>query len=151
IEIFTDKIEITNPGSPLVDTDRFIDAPARSRNERLAALMRRAGFAEERGSGVDRAVEAIEDQALPPPLFRSVGNSTVVTIYCPGVFAQMTRDDRIRACYQHACLRFLAGDPMRNATLRRRLGLNDNQHPQISLVIRDAIDAHLIKPLDEDQ
>ncbi|MGA0594105.1 ATP-binding protein [Enterovirga sp. CN4-39] len=67
IEIFPDKIRITNPGRPLISPDRFIDAPSRSRNEKLAGLMRRLGFCEERGSGVDRAVEAIETAALPPP------------------------------------------------------------------------------------
>lgn len=41
IEIFSDRIEITNPGVPLIDTMRFIDEPPRSRNEDLAAFMRR--------------------------------------------------------------------------------------------------------------
>jgi predicted HTH transcriptional regulator len=36
VEIFEDRIEITNPGMPLVDTDRFVDTPPRSRNETLA-------------------------------------------------------------------------------------------------------------------
>ena len=40
IEIFTDRIEITNPGVPLVDTNRFIDTAPKSRNENLASLMR---------------------------------------------------------------------------------------------------------------
>jgi predicted HTH transcriptional regulator len=30
VEIFDDRIEITNPGAPLVDTDRFVDTPPRS-------------------------------------------------------------------------------------------------------------------------
>ena len=33
VEIFSDRIEITNPGQPLIDTLRFIDEPPRSRNE----------------------------------------------------------------------------------------------------------------------
>ena len=41
VEIFDDRIEITNPGEPLVNTDRFVDAPPKSRNEALASLMRR--------------------------------------------------------------------------------------------------------------
>lgn len=60
IEIFTDRIEITNPGVPLVDTNRFIDTAPKSRNESLASLMRRLNICEERGSGIDRAIEAIE-------------------------------------------------------------------------------------------
>jgi ATP-dependent DNA helicase RecG len=41
VEIFDDRIEITNPGEPLVDTQRFVDTPPKSRNETLASLMRR--------------------------------------------------------------------------------------------------------------
>lgn len=151
IEVYVDKIEITNPGVPLIETDRFIDAPPRSRNEWLAALMRRAGYAEERGSGIDRALLAIEGKGLPPPIFKVVGNSTVITILGKRLFSQMSREDRIRACYQHACLRYLSGDPMRNATLRARLGLTEKQYPQASIVIADTIETRLIKPLDGDQ
>jgi predicted HTH transcriptional regulator len=41
IEIFSDRVEITNPGRPLIDTLRFVDEPPQSRNEALASLMRR--------------------------------------------------------------------------------------------------------------
>ena len=41
VEIFDSRIEITNPGAPLVDIRRIIDNPPRSRNEKLSALMRR--------------------------------------------------------------------------------------------------------------
>ena len=37
VEIFADRIEITNPGEPLVDTARFVDTPPKSRNEALAS------------------------------------------------------------------------------------------------------------------
>ena len=56
VEIFQDRMEITNPGRPLVSTDRFLDTPPRSRNEALASFMRRVGICEERGSGVDKVV-----------------------------------------------------------------------------------------------
>jgi len=35
VEVFSDRIEITNPGTPLIDTLRFIDEPPQSRNEAL--------------------------------------------------------------------------------------------------------------------
>jgi ATP-dependent DNA helicase RecG len=57
VEIFEDRIEVTNPGIPLVDTQRFVDTPPRSRNEGLASLMRRIGICEERGSGWDKVVD----------------------------------------------------------------------------------------------
>ena len=40
LEIFSARLEITNPGEPLVDTLRFIDTPPKSRNDVLAAVMR---------------------------------------------------------------------------------------------------------------
>jgi ATP-dependent DNA helicase RecG len=151
VEVFKDKVQITNPGAPLVDPRRFIDAPSKSRNEKLASMMRRIGLCEERGSGVDRALEAIEKEALPAPLFREVEGSTVVILYRPGSFAEMSKEARIRACYQHACLRFESNDYMSNASFRLRLGLSDGQYPQASIVIRDAIDGGWIRPLNEDQ
>ena len=56
IEIFSDRMEITNPGLPLVKTDRFLDSPPRSRNEALASFMRRIHICEERGTGIDKIV-----------------------------------------------------------------------------------------------
>jgi len=48
VEIFQDRIEITNPGKPLITTLRFIDE-YKSRNEKLADCMRRLGICEELG------------------------------------------------------------------------------------------------------
>lgn len=151
VEIFQDRMKITNPGIPLISPDRFIDAPPRSRNEKLAGLMRRLGLCESRGSGIDRALDAIEAEALPPPFFQVVEGHTVVTLYTQKSFAAMTRDERLRACYQHASLRFEAGQTMSNQSLRTRLGLTDRQYPQVSNVIREALDTKLIFPLDQDQ
>src|SRR5690606_22162414 len=81
IEIFTNKIQFTNPGVPLVELSRIIDAPPRSRNERLSNLMRKANLCEVRGSGVDRALWAVEGAKLAPPSFAAVEDSTVVTLY----------------------------------------------------------------------
>ena len=66
IEIYSDRLEITNPGRPFIPTDRFIDE-YQSRNERLADLMRRMGICEEKGSGVDKVIDATEVFQLPAP------------------------------------------------------------------------------------
>ena len=134
-----------------MDPDRLIDAPARSRNEQLAAFMRRLRYCEERGRGVDRAVDAIEQAALAPPLFQAIDDSTVVTLYAARNFAAMSKEDRIGACYQHASLRWEASMAMSNQSLRNRFGLSDKQYPQVSIVIRDTIDAGLVRPQDEEQ
>ena len=59
IEIFSNRITITNPGAPLQDINRLLDLPPQSRNEDLAQAMFLLGICERRGSGIDRAVEAI--------------------------------------------------------------------------------------------
>lgn len=76
VELFADRVEITNPGEPLMDTDRFVDTPPRSRNEALAALMRRFGICEERGSGWDKVVFQTELYQLPAPLPEATGDHT---------------------------------------------------------------------------
>lgn len=67
MEIFDNRIEVTNPGTPLVDVLRIIDNPPKSRNEKLASLMRRLKMCEELGRGWDRMVLACEAQYLPAP------------------------------------------------------------------------------------
>jgi ATP-dependent DNA helicase RecG len=148
IEIFTDRVEITNPGAPLVDTNRFIDTPPRSRNETLASLMRRLNICEERGSGVDRAIEAIEIYQLPAPKFIRGEDYTKVIIYAPMPLATMGKEDRIRACYQHTCLSYVNNQVVNNQSLRKRFNISKNNHPIASRIINEAMDAKLIKPRD---
>ena len=145
VEMFSDRMEITNPGVPLIDTLRFIDEPPRSRNERLAALMRRIAICEERGSGIDKVIFHIEMFQLPAPDFRVSAESTIAVLYGPRKFAQMNREERIRACYQHACLQCVSGSHMTNASLRKRLGIKDSNYPIASKIIKDAFEMGLIK------
>lgn len=113
--------------------------------------MRDMKLCEQRGSGVDRAIEAIEAYVLPPPLFASVDDSTVVTLFRERPFPALSQAERIRACYQHACLRHQSNDFLSNGSLRSRFGMPARQYPQISIVISDAIEAGLICPVEEDQ
>jgi predicted HTH transcriptional regulator len=151
IEIFSNRLKISNPGLPLIPVNRFINANSKSRNVKLARLMRDLGLCEERGSGVDRAIDAIEEQALPPPLFEAGENTTSVTLFTTLTFAQMSKEERIRACYQHACLRVEKSSLMSNGSLRNRFGLHERQYPQVSAVIRETMEAGLIEPVDPEQ
>jgi len=80
IEIYNDRIEISNPGVPVVTPDRFIDAYL-SRNEKLADLMRRLGFCEEKGSGLDKVIFYNELYQLPAINVVVSENRTKITMY----------------------------------------------------------------------
>ena len=60
----------------------------------------------------------------------------------------MDRLDKIRACYQHCCLLYVSNRLMTNSTLRERFQIPEKDYPAASRIIRDAIDAVLIKPAD---
>jgi len=145
VEIYSNRVEISNPGEPVVPVERFIDG-YQSRNERLADLMRRMGICEEKSSGIDRVVQAAEVYQLPAPDFRVGHRRTVVTIFGPRDFEEMDREDRIRACYQHCALRWVMSERMTNESLRERFHLPESRRATTSQVIAATMEAGLIKP-----
>jgi len=148
VELFRNRMEIVNPGAPLVEPARFIDSPPRSRNETLASLMRRMGLCEEQGTCIDKTSVAVEPAQLPPPEFRAEAAATRATLFDRRRFADMTTEERLRACYQHAVLRYLSGKRMKNSTLRERFGVESRNAAQISQVIRRALDEQRIRVAD---
>src|SRR5260370_821324 len=60
-------------------------------------------------------------------------------------------EGRIRATYQHACLCFMTGRKMTNATLRERFGIEEHNAAKASRIIADAVAAGRIKPFDPEQ
>lgn len=150
IEVFENRMEITNPGAPLIDTDRFLDTPPQSRNETLASFMRRIGICEERGSGVDKVVFQTEFFQLPAPVFEKAGDSsTRAILFSPQPLTRMDKGDRIRACYLHACLKYVNRDFLTNTSVRERFGIDDSNKATASRYIREAIDAGAIRPYEE--
>jgi len=145
IELYMDRMEITNPGTPDLSPDRFIDE-YRSRNEQLANLMRRFGICEEKGSGVDKVVNAAEVYQLPAPDFRVGERHTTAILFAQKYFGDMDREDRLRACYQHACLRYVMNEKMTNQSLRERFKLPERKSATVSQIISDAVNAGRIKP-----
>ena len=122
VEVFSNRVEISNPGEPIVPVERFIDG-YQSRNERLADLMRRFGICEEKSSGIDRVIETAEIMQLPAPEFLTSHRRTVVVIHGPRAFREMNGSDRVRACYQHCVLQYVLRKQMTNQSLRARFGL----------------------------
>ena len=147
VEIYRNRVEISNPGKSLVPVERFIDG-YQSRNERLADLMRRMGICEQKSSGIDRVVHTAEVYQLPAPDFRVDQHRTHVTIYGPKAFEHMDRADRVRACYQHCALKWVMTERMTNQSLRDRFHLPESKSAVVSQMIAATTEAGLIK-LDE--
>ena len=147
VEIFTDRIEISNPGMlvPNLSIDRIIDH-AEPKNELLARIMHRLGFCEDRGSGIDRALDAVEIYNLPPLKFEELSNSFKVIVYSPKKYLQMSQDERVRACYQHCVLKYLSNEKMTNKTFRERLNVAETNYSLVSKIIKQTVAEGKIKP-----
>ncbi len=150
VEIFSDRMEITNPGIPLVDTNRFLDSPPKSRNEAVASMMRRIGVCEERGSGIDKVVFQTEFYQLPAPVFEAYDEHTRSVLFAHKEFREMKKEDRVWACYLHCCLRYVNREDMNNASLRKRFGIDVKNSAMVSQIINDSIKAEAIKPYNPD-
>jgi predicted HTH transcriptional regulator len=145
VEIFSDRIVMTNPGSSLNDINRLIDLPPRSRNEDLAQSLLLLRICERRGSGVDRAIAALEEALLPPPKFTKGENFTRVFIYAPQKLSAMSKADKIRACYQHCCLLNERNEVMTNQSVRERFEIEKQNYSTASRIISDTLEVGLIK------
>jgi len=150
VEIFDGRIEVINSGTPLVDINRIIDNPPRSRNERLAALMRRLRMCEELGTGWDKIVLTCETAQLPAPKIGLYEDSTKVTLFAKVPFTNLSSEEKLWAVYLHACIQYVQGQLMTNSSLRERFGLPDTSSSSISRLLKDATSQNLIKPFDPD-
>ncbi len=148
VEIFENRIEVTNSGIPLVDVRRIIDNPPKSRNEKLAALMRRLRMCEELGTGWDKIVITCELYQLPAPKIELFEDSTRVTLFSEMPFSNISMEDKLWACYLHACIKHVQGEQLTNSSLRERFGLENSASASISRLIKEAVKMEIIKPLD---
>lgn len=148
VEIFDDRIEITNPGEPLVDARRFVDTPPKSRSEALASLMRRFRICEERGSGIDKVVSQVELYQLPAPMFEVPQGFTRTALFAHRPLGKMDKADRVRACYLHASLKRVMRDYLTNTSLRERFGIEDKNSAVASRLIKEAVEEGAIVPYD---
>ena len=107
--------------------------------------MRRVNICEERGSGIDKVIAAVELAQLPPPEFIETENHTKAVLYAPRPLGKMEKEERVRGCYQHCCLKYVSGSKMSNQSIRERFKIEEKNYPMASRVIRDTLDANLIK------
>ena len=145
VEIFENRIEITNPGTLLVEANRIIDNPPKSRNEKIASLMRRTHICEERGIGWDKIALSCELYHLPTPKIDVYPDSTRVTLFSQIPFRNIPINEKKWTCYMHACLKQVGGEQMTNASLRDRFGIPDHNKSLISRLITASINDGLIR------
>jgi predicted HTH transcriptional regulator len=147
VEIYADCVAVSNPGLPMIVPERFFDEYV-CRNEKMADLMRRANLCEEKGSGMDKVISNNEQYRLPAIQILVGVVRTTITIFAYQKLSEMSRRDKINACYQHCCIRYLKNEKMTNQSLRERFEIEEKNYPIASTIIRNTTDAGLIK--DED-
>ncbi len=150
VEIFDDRIEITNPGKPIIEIDEFLKAISRSRNEKLGNIMRKLRICEERGTGMVKTIQALEEMHLPAPKISLRNDHTVCTLYAYKKFEDMSEEEKIQATYTHCILQHLSSSYMTNSSLKMRFGLEDinKNSVAISKLIRKSIDEGKVKLYD---
>lgn len=74
-----------------------------------------------------------------------VEGQTRVVLFAHKPFADMSKEDRSRACYLHACLQYVQRQQMTNTSLRERFGIDKKNSAQVTRVINDALQAGLIR------
>ena len=110
--------------------------------------MRRMNICEERGTGIDKVISAVEDYHLPAPKFVSEEEYFRAVLYAPKELKEMDKEEKIRACYQHCCLKYVLEKTMTNQSLRERLKIEKTNYPAASKIISDTIKRKLIRPLE---
>lgn len=89
-------------------------------------MMLQMDMCERRGSGIDRATDAISQMKLPAYKAQSGDDYTRITLFPKKKVSEMTREERIAICYQHACLLYEDGKSINNQIVRERFNLNKN-------------------------
>lgn len=148
IELFESRLEISNPGVPLIDIQRFLDTPPQSRNEALASFMRRINICEERGTGIDKVVYETELYQLPAPIFEQSEQHTRTILFAYKSLNKMDVEDKTRACYLHCCLKYVNREAMNNTSLRERFDIDSVNSAIASRIIKQTVDAGFIRLYD---
>ena len=149
VEIYVDRIEVTNPGLPILPLDRFIDEN-QSRNERFADALRQLGICEERGHGMDAVVTQIELHQLPPYRCRLGSRHTTVVLSRYKPLRDLSPEERVSAVYQHCVLRYVTNQLTNNESIRERFKIDKKNSAMASRLLGEAVNAKMIRASDPD-
>lgn len=150
VEIFDNRLVISNPGIPLIEPLRFLDVPPRSRNPELANILSKFHITESRGTGIDKVVYSLEQAHLPAVEILSKGTTaTQVTIREKKSFSNLSVTEKNESIYWDASLKYVNDMKISNSSIRETFGLLDKDASQVSKAIASSLEAHLIKPYDK--
>jgi predicted HTH transcriptional regulator len=102
--------------------------------------------------GLDRNLTVAETESfqLPAPLFEVRGDATRAVLFAHRTLDKMDREDRIRACYLHACLKYVSNDQLTNASVRARFRIDEKNSAIASRLIKEAVEAGVIVAVNPD-
>lgn len=150
VEIFDNRLVISNPGIPLIEPLRFLDVPPRSRNPELANILSKFHITESRGTGIDKVVYSLEQAHLPAVEILSKGTTaTQVTIREKKAFSDLSVTEKNESIYWDASLKYVNDMKISNSSIRKTFNLSDKEASQVSKAITSSLEAHLIKPYDK--
>lgn len=151
VEIFSNRIEFSNAGAPLIDINRILDTVPVSRNENMAGFMHKCGICEERGSGYDKIIRSTgKNKLLAPMVINQSNQFTKAVLFGKIPFDMITKEDHVRTCYMQACLAYVEFGSIGNSDIRELFDLDAKDSYKSSRIIKDTIGAGLIKPVDPD-
>jgi len=95
IALFENRVEIENPGGLMPGLTVFNFVHKRDwRNPLLAELMKKFGFGEMDGQGIDRLYAATLEIKVPPPIFSSNENSFIAILSAPKSFEKFSIEEK---------------------------------------------------------
>ncbi len=82
VDIYSNRIEITNPGTSLVPIESISDTSSVSRNPTLMSFLKDFHITEQRARGIKTIRDSLREAGLPEPTFENIaGISFRVTLY----------------------------------------------------------------------
>ncbi len=149
IEVFKNRVEITNSGLPVLDPLHFLDGGPAIKNEKIFSEMKNLGLVDGQGHGWRKIVKELESRSLPVPEIKVRKNSITVTLWFEKPLKLLSLDKRNWTVYLHTVLRYLLSEPANNASLRQRLNLPESKSSTVSKLFRQAAEGGLVKPFDQ--
>ncbi len=145
VEVFSNRVEFSNPGMLDVPIDRLIDSSPNPRNSKLASFLRRINIGDTAGSGFDKIVASLEKEHLPTAKVEQSPSGVRLILFFEKDFESYTQKEKLNALYDHVVLAYLSSRQATNSSIRERFGLNEEAKFQISRLLSLATTQGLIK------